>query len=128
MIGRIWRASVHAARTGEYEHFAAEVSLPMFRAQGGFLGAAMLRHDEECIVLTFWRSAADVAALDTSSTYRETVERISAAGFLHGDQSAASYEAHLLDLERIGLLLPIGSDHGAATVSSGGTVGADDEA
>ena len=47
MIGRIWRTHVLLDRAVEYEAFARDVSLPMFRQQQGFEGVLMLRRDEE---------------------------------------------------------------------------------
>jgi len=38
MIIRIWRTEIQTAHMAEYEKFAQERSLPMFRKQQGFLG------------------------------------------------------------------------------------------
>jgi hypothetical protein len=38
MIMRIWRTQVDEARAAEYERFAAQQSLPMFRAHRGSKG------------------------------------------------------------------------------------------
>jgi heme-degrading monooxygenase HmoA len=112
MIGRIWRTRVREDRAHEYEEFARNVSLPMFRQQQGFVGVLMLRRGEECVVLTLWRSAADVAALDRSEIYRETVRRITERGFLFGEQSVESLNLHLAAVSD--LTLP-GSDLPPAT-------------
>jgi len=99
MIGRIWRTQVELARADEYEAFARNVSLPMFRRQQGFAGVVMLRRGEECLVITLWRNADDIAALDHSASYKETVQKIIAQGFLFGEQTVDSYDAHLVAVE-----------------------------
>ena len=84
------------ARATEYEAFAREISLPMFRQQPGFLGVAMYRRGEECVVLTLWQDAASVAALARSDAFTRTVSEILAAGFLQGEQTLETYNVHLL--------------------------------
>lgn len=96
MIGRMWTTRVTDARATEYEAFAREISLPMFRQQPGFLGVAMFRRGEECVVLTLWHDAASVAALARSDSYTRTVSAILAAGFLQGEQTLETYNVHLL--------------------------------
>lgn len=96
MIGRIWTTRVDEVRALEYEAFAREISLPMFRQQPGCLGVAMMRRGEDCVVLTLWRDAESVAALATSDSYTRTVSAIHAAGFLQGEQTLETYDVHLL--------------------------------
>ena len=96
MIGRMWTTRVTEARAAEYEAFAREISLPMFRQQPGFLGVAMMRRGEDCVVLTLWHDAASVAALARSESYTRTVSAILAAGFLQGEQTLEIYDVHLL--------------------------------
>jgi len=96
MIGRIWHTRVQAARAHEYEEFARTKSLPMFRKQQGFCGTLMLRRGEECQVISLWRSMEDIAVLDRSESYKETVAEILSRGFLHGEQTTEVYEAHLV--------------------------------
>ena len=43
MVARIWRTGVKPERFEEYERFARERSLPMFRAQRGFIGVLFMR-------------------------------------------------------------------------------------
>jgi heme-degrading monooxygenase HmoA len=84
MIMRIWRTQVDEARAAEYERFAAQQSLPMFRAHQGFEGHLFGRRGGDCVVVTIWKDDAAADALEASPRYRETVARITAAGFLTG--------------------------------------------
>ena len=43
MVARIWRTGVKPERFEKYERFARERSLPMFRAQRGFIGVLFMR-------------------------------------------------------------------------------------
>ena len=96
MITRIWRTEVRPERLEEYEAFAAEISLPMFRGQPGCEGVLMFRDGSNCHVLTLWRSQSDIDRLDSSPSYSKTVERILASGFLKGSQATKAFETHLL--------------------------------
>jgi heme-degrading monooxygenase HmoA len=96
LIGRIWHTEIDPDRAEEYEKFAREVSLPMVKAQPGFAAALMLRNGASCRVITVWTSHEAIAALDGSPSYRETVERILAEGFIRGEQSVELFGAHLL--------------------------------
>lgn len=71
----------------EYERYANEHSLPMFRRQTGFLGVLFLRTPHDCSALSFWEDAAAIAALGTSASYQETSHRLQATGMLLGEQS-----------------------------------------
>jgi heme-degrading monooxygenase HmoA len=88
VILRIWKANIDPARAEEYERFARERSLPMFRSHRGFQGCAFLRDGADCIVVTLWDEPADAAALESSDLYRETVAAIMAAGFVRGAEEA----------------------------------------
>jgi heme-degrading monooxygenase HmoA len=88
VILRIWKASIDPARAEEYERFARERSLPMFRSHRGFRGCAFLRDGADCTVVTLWATQEDVAALEASSVYRETVAAIMAAGFVRTAEEA----------------------------------------
>ncbi|GAA2629557.1 hypothetical protein SMC26_35340 [Actinomadura fulvescens] len=94
MIMRVWRTSVDEARTAEYERFAAEESLPMFRAQRGFQGLVFGRRDGVCVVTTFWTDHAAADALEVSPAYRDTVARITATGLLTGESRVERFEVH----------------------------------
>ncbi len=98
MIVRIWRTQVDPTRLEEYRLFAEEHSLPMFRAQRGFLGVLLAGAGSERAVLSLWADDESAAALDSSPRYRETVARISAAGFLVGPSSVEVFEVHGGDL------------------------------
>ena len=90
MIARIWRATIDPGRAEEYERFAHETSLPMFRAHDGFEGCAFGRDGAACTVVTLWAGPEDVAALEASTLYRETVAAIMAAGFVRTAEEAVA--------------------------------------
>ncbi|WP_036358131.1 hypothetical protein [Microvirga sp. BSC39] len=98
---RIWRTQVVPDRFGDYERFARETSLPMFRSQTGYRGVMMAGDGADRVVITLWENDDAIAALDASPTYRETVSKIIATGFLTGDQSVEVYDTHLSDLDAI---------------------------
>ena len=98
MIGRIWRTQVLSDRADEYEAFARDISLPMFRQQQGFEGVLMLRRDEECLVISLWHSEDDLAVLSGSASYNDTVAQIVARGFLFGEQTVDLFNVHLSTL------------------------------
>jgi heme-degrading monooxygenase HmoA len=91
---RIWRTGVVPGRAAEYEQFAATQSLPMFRAHQGFRGLLFGRNGEDCIVTTLWENDAAADALERSPLYRDTVARITAAGFLTGDSTVERFQVH----------------------------------
>jgi heme-degrading monooxygenase HmoA len=88
MIVRIWRAEIDPARAEEYELFAQERSLPMFRSHAGFRGCALMRKGADCTVVTLWERPEDAAALEDSDRYRETVAAIMATGFVRRAEEA----------------------------------------
>jgi heme-degrading monooxygenase HmoA len=94
MIIRIWRTQVDKTRAAEYERFAAEESLPMFRAHRGFKGHLFGRNGGDCVVMTIWEDDAAADALEASPHYRDTVARISTAGFLVGQSRVERFQLH----------------------------------
>jgi heme-degrading monooxygenase HmoA len=90
VIVRIWRAQIDPARADEYERFARERSLPMFRSHDGFRGCAFLRDGAERMVITLWEGVEDVAALERSDRYRETVAAIMRTGFIRSAQDSVA--------------------------------------
>lgn len=98
VIMRIWRTQVDVTRATEYERFATEQSLPMFRAQRGFSGVLFGRHGADCIVITLWEDDAAADALEDSPYYRDTVARINATGFLGGPSQIERFTLHGKDL------------------------------
>jgi heme-degrading monooxygenase HmoA len=94
VIVRIWRTGVDEHRIDEYQRFADEESLPMFKQQPAFRGVLFTRAGAACVVISFWENADATQALETSPTYRETVRRITQAGFLNGPQSVEVFEVH----------------------------------
>lgn len=107
MIVRIWRTEVDSSRMAEYEQFAREQSLPMFRRQPGFLGVFFLGRRKDRAVLTIWRDLASVEALAHSATYQETVAQLSATRLLLGQTSVEVFEAQggFLDLQNLSYLI-----------------------
>src|SRR5262245_29644412 len=67
VILRIWHATIDPARAEQYERFARERSLPMFRSHHGFSGCALLRSGADCTLVTLWATPEDVAALEASA-------------------------------------------------------------
>ncbi len=101
MIIRVWRARVDDARASEYERFAEEASLPMFKEQHGFRGSLFGRSGEECVVVTVWDDDAAADSLDASPSYSKTVSSIRAAGFISVELGVERFDvhaAHLLDV------------------------------
>lgn len=95
MIARTWTATIEEDRADEYEAFARDISLPMFTSAKGCLGVVMTRHGPDCQVLTLWHDAADITALELSSIYQGTVERILEAGFIRAANERSVAPAHL---------------------------------
>jgi heme-degrading monooxygenase HmoA len=85
-VARIWRTAIDPSRANEYEKFALERSLPMFKSHDGFCGVLFAADADARIVITLWTSRAAAHALDRSAVYRETVQAIQAAGFLRPPQ------------------------------------------
>ncbi len=84
---RIWRTGIDPARAAEYERFARERSLPMFRRRPGFCGVVFAGDRTTRVVLTFWASQRDALSLAESEDYRDTVAGIEQAGFLRPPQT-----------------------------------------
>jgi heme-degrading monooxygenase HmoA len=99
VIVRIWRTGIDPARADEYERFADERSLPMFRSQTGFRGVLFTKADDgERAVVTFWDDAAALEELARSETYRVTVDALVATGLLRGEQFVEVLQVHGRDL------------------------------
>jgi heme-degrading monooxygenase HmoA len=94
MIMRVWQTQVDEARAEDYERFAAEESLPMFRSHPGFEGHLFGRRGRDCIVVTIWTDDESADALETSPRYLDTVARIDAAGFLVGGSEVERFHLH----------------------------------
>ena len=102
MIARLWRTRVRPGREVDYEQFAVEHSLPMFRRLAGCLGVMQLRSATDRVVLSLWADDAAVAALPGTATYRETARRLEASGVLNGATTVEVFEIHGVDLYGIG--------------------------
>lgn len=95
MIVRIWRTGIDPSRADEYERFADERSLPMFRAQQGFRGVLFTNAAAGGrAVISFWDDASAIDALDRSESYRKTATALGATGILSGEQSVELLEVH----------------------------------
>ncbi len=95
MVARIWRTGVKPERFEEYERFARERSLPMFREHRGFIGVLFMREaTDRAAVLTLWEDEKAVEGLEASPLYRQTVEAILGSGLLAGEQSVELFEVH----------------------------------
>jgi heme-degrading monooxygenase HmoA len=95
MVARIWRTGVKPERFEEYERFARERSLPMFREQRGFIGVLFMREKaDRAAVLTLWEDEMAVEELEASPLYRQTVEAILDSDFLAREQSVEIFEVH----------------------------------
>jgi hypothetical protein len=90
-VVRIWRTKIDPARADEYDEFARTKSLPMFRAQTGFMAVLLTSRETERAVITLWKDWDCVDALDTSASYAATVDEIETAGFLQSDQSVEAF-------------------------------------
>jgi heme-degrading monooxygenase HmoA len=87
MIVRVWRTGLDESRAAEYDRFAMERSLPLFRRQPGLRGVLFTHSDNGPAVITFWADRTAVDALESSAEYRETAAAISATGFLRSPQT-----------------------------------------
>ena len=99
MIVRIWRTGIDPARADEYERFAEERSLPMFRAQPGFRGVLFTSAaDGGRAVISFWEDQGDVELLGRSESHRDTAAALGSTGILRGEQTVEVLEVHGGDL------------------------------
>jgi heme-degrading monooxygenase HmoA len=95
VIVRIWRTGIDPARADEYERFAQERSLPMFRAQQGFRGVLFTTTaDGRRAVISFWEDQGAVDLLDRSETYGDTAAALGSTGVLRGEQTVEVLEVH----------------------------------
>jgi heme-degrading monooxygenase HmoA len=95
VIVRIWRTGIDPARAAEYERFAEERSLPMFRAQPGFRGVLFTTAAEGGrAVISFWEDERAVGLLDRSERYRATASALGSSGILRGEQSVEVLTVH----------------------------------
>lgn len=95
MVTRLWRTGVKPERFEEYERFARERSLPMFREQRGFIGVLFMREEaDRAAVLTLWEDERAAGELEASPLYRQAVEVILGSGLLTMEQSVEVFEVH----------------------------------
>lgn len=87
MIARLWKTEIDADRLEDFQRFANEQSLPMFKQQKGFLGVQFWHNPEGCVTLSLWEDMASVEALKDSETYQQTVKDIEASGLIRGEQT-----------------------------------------
>ena len=98
MLQSVWRGTIDPNRAGDYEDFAREVSVPMFRAQPGFRGCLIARRGAECEVLTLGDGPEAIGALNGSNSCRATVAKILATGFIRQEQGTTVAQGHLASL------------------------------
>jgi heme-degrading monooxygenase HmoA len=72
--------------------------MSMFRAQQGYRGCIMARRGEYCEVLTLWEDEAAIEAVEASESYKETVARIRAAGFISKELGSATIPIHEIEV------------------------------
>jgi hypothetical protein len=94
LVVRIWSTGLDESRAAEYEDFALNTSLPMFRRHDGFLGVLFAGTGAERRVITLWSDRAAAAALETSASYQATVRMIEATGFLRPPQQVELLDVH----------------------------------
>lgn len=94
MLMRTWTTTIDSVREVDYERFAHDISVPMFREQAGFLGLIMARAGALRSVVTFWENEAAIAALEASERYIATLELIGRQGFLGAGQPVTIMAVH----------------------------------
>jgi heme-degrading monooxygenase HmoA len=92
MIVRTWLTRIDESRAADYEAFAQQRSLPMFRSMPGFAGVLFGARDGARVVITLWDDLQAIDALENSESYQSTVAAIAATGFLEGDSSVEVVE------------------------------------
>lgn len=96
-VARIWTATLLPERGSDYDRFAKDVSLPMFRSHDGFLGVAMMRNQTFACVITYWTGTDAVRSVEASARYGATVAAIKAVGFIETFGETVVLETHLSD-------------------------------
>ena len=94
MLLRRWSTQVAPARIAEYEAFAMNTSLPMFRAHRGIVAVLMSRDGPRATVQTIWEDEASIRALERSPLCLTAVAEIQAAGFLEGEPRVEIERVH----------------------------------
>lgn len=97
VLMRCWTSQVEVERAGAYEDFAANVSLPMFRAHRGLFAVVMARTGADASVVTFWQDQACVRELERSPLYLRTVLELGSARLLRGEQRTTVKQVHLAE-------------------------------
>jgi len=110
-VARLWRATLMPGRGNDYDLFASEESLPMFRSHGGYRGVTMMRNEEECCVVTYWSDMEAVQQLEMSSRYAATVVAIKAASVLREFGETVIMATHLTDFEEPGIVCGLGDSN-----------------
>jgi heme-degrading monooxygenase HmoA len=104
VIVRLWTTRLAEGREDDFLRFAQTRSRAMFLSQPGCLGVLFLRAENGAhAACSFWRNSADVVALATSASYRDTVSALVATGVLRGETSTVVYEVQggCFDAERL---------------------------
>ncbi len=92
MIARIWSTNLVEERFQEYETFAHQVSIPMFKKQYGLLGVQVFTTPTHSLVVTLWNQVEHIQVMEQNPLYLKTVAAIEAQGFLTGDQKVDLFD------------------------------------
>jgi heme-degrading monooxygenase HmoA len=105
MIVRIWRTQVDPDGGAAYDAFARTRSRPMFERHAGFVAVLFAREGSTAAVITLWRERRDIARLERSQLYLDTVRALEATGLLHGESRVEVLELrdHALRPEALGI-------------------------
>lgn len=87
MILRQWHTSVDPARVADYDTFAAERSISMFRQQPGLVAVLLGRSGTEAVAASLWSGQSAVDQLAASETYQRVSGDLGRSGYLVGNQS-----------------------------------------
>lgn len=80
---RLWVARVRVRCETAYHEFAEQISRPMFLEHAGCRIVTLVPlYDRHHAVLTQWRSADDIVALQLSARYQDAVKRLMATDLI----------------------------------------------
>ena len=92
MIARIWHTGIVAGKVDDYQEFANQKSLPMFRQQKGLIGVQILTQKDKSLVITLWNDENDIHKMEQNPVYIQTVNEIIETGFLTDEQHVEIFE------------------------------------
>ena len=94
MLVRVWKVGIAPTKGNELEIFANNISLPMFRMQGGCLGVFFTRTDTECATITIWDSEQSIKEMEDSLAYQQVVQQIEESGILGDDHQTQVFAVY----------------------------------